>query len=87
MEELDKGGGPPSASYTLLKNVGLPVIATFAMYLAYKRFIQVPSPLKVPALERNHLFKSNKLKTYLSIYRIASDSTKYSRWKKELLSV
>jgi hypothetical protein len=38
--------------------VGIPVLATFAMYLAYKRFLQVPSPLKVPALERNHILKN-----------------------------
>lgn len=40
MEEPDKGGiEPQNSSYSLFKNVGLPVIATFAMYLAYKRFI------------------------------------------------
>ena len=44
---LDAAGGPPDNDfgnplennyYTMFKNVGIPVLASIAMYLAYKRF-------------------------------------------------
>ena len=52
------GGGSEWNYYSMLKTVGAPVALSFAMYLAYKRFIHVPNPARVPFSKRNHLVRS-----------------------------
>ena len=56
-------------SFSLFKNVGMPVIATFAMYLAYKRFFHVPNPQNTLMIQRTHLIKSNIFRVVLTFFR------------------
>ena len=46
------GGGGGPFSYYMLKTIGTPVAISIAMYLAYKRFIHVPNPARVPFAQR-----------------------------------
>ena len=41
------GGDPWNYQY-MIKSIGAPVVISFAMYLAYKRFFHVPNPARVP---------------------------------------
>jgi hypothetical protein len=51
-------GGSAWNYYGMLKNIGTPVAISFAMYLAYKRFLHVPNPARIPFSKRTHLVRS-----------------------------
>jgi hypothetical protein len=59
MNGCDGGGGGGAFNYYMLKTIGTPVAISIAMYLAYKRFIYVPNPARVPFSQRKHLLRSN----------------------------
>jgi hypothetical protein len=65
---LQPDGNEVGSSFSLFKNFGMPVIATFAMYLAYKRFFHFPNPQNTLMIQRTHLIKSNNLRVVKNLF-------------------